>query len=513
MTPATRPGAGYLAAKAAAVRAGRAREARPGPALEALRRRARATPYPASFRRALTRGPTIGLVAEFKRRSPSAGPLAAGESPAAVTAGYLAAGAAALSVLTDREDFGGSLEDLAIVAAGPGRSAPVLRKDFVVDPAAIYEARSAGAAAALLIAGILDDAELALLLEAAADVGLEALVEVHEERELERALAAGAGLLGLNNRDLQGLETDLSVTERLSPRVPRGTVIVAESGVRSAADVVRLRDAGAHSVLVGEALLRLPPTERRALARELAEVPRSEPTDLPVKVCGLTRTEDAALAARLGAAALGVVLAPSPRRVDLDRAVDVLDGVPEEVARVGVFVDPAPEMVAEAVRRCGLDWVQLSGTEPASHGAAVRRAARSAADGRPLRVLKAIHVRRGEDLRAAVDYPADAFLLDAPPHGGRMGGTGRTFDWRVAADPFWPRSRVVLGGGLTAVNLADAVATVPAGAVDVCSGVEAVPGIKDSKRLADFLAVARRATGVQETGVPGFRFFDRGRRR
>jgi indole-3-glycerol phosphate synthase len=212
-------------------------------------------------------------MAEYKRRSPSAGALAEGEDATDVAGAYVAAGAAALSVLTDEPHFGGRLADLAAVA-GRAPGVPVLRKDFLVDVVQLYEARAAGAAAALLIAGMLDDQELETLLAEGSAVGLECLVEVHDEAELERAAAAGATLLGINNRDLRTLTTDLATTERLAPRAPKGAVVVSESGIRTADDVRRVRDAGAHAVLVGEALLRQPAASRAGTLRELAGVAR-----------------------------------------------------------------------------------------------------------------------------------------------------------------------------------------------------------------------------------------------
>jgi phosphoribosylanthranilate isomerase len=220
-----------------------------------------------------------------------------------------------------------------------------------------------------------------------------------------------------------------------------------------------------------------------------------------VKVCGLTRPSDAALAAELGAAALGVVFARSPRRVDAAGAREVLDAAPPEVLRVGVFVDPEPAFVVEAVDACGLDWVQLSGREPAEGALELAEALRAAADsvgrdgGAPSSpvvpgLLKAVHIRGPEDLRAAVGYPAHAFLLDSPPLRGRMGGTGRSFDWTLAGTLPWGRERVVLAGGLTARNLAAAVAAVRPAMVDVSSGVESAPGIKDAGRLREFLEAA-----------------------
>jgi indole-3-glycerol phosphate synthase len=261
----------FLADKAAAVRRRRAgRDARGD---QAMRERCLRRPPVPSMAAALAAGDRVAVIAEYKRRSPSAGRLVAGEDPVAVAMGYRAAGAAALSVLTDVDDFHGGIPDLARVAALEP-PVPVLRKDFIVDAAQLVEARLAGASAALLIVAMLEDRELAELLAAGADIGLECLVETHAEAELERAVAAGAMLIGINNRDLQRLATDLVTTELLAPLASPGSVVVSESGIRSADDVRRVRDAGAHAVLVGEALLRVPAGERGALVRELAGVPR-----------------------------------------------------------------------------------------------------------------------------------------------------------------------------------------------------------------------------------------------
>jgi indole-3-glycerol phosphate synthase len=261
----------FLAAKATRVRQGRPEP--DGPGDDVLRARCRAAPPAPSLAAALRAGERVAVMAEYKRRSPSAGPLAVGEDPATVAAGYRAAGASALSVLTDTDDFGGTLDDLSAVAANE-RALPVLRKDFIVDGAQLLEARVAGAAAALLIVAMLSDGELRMLLATAREATLECLVEVHSEAELERAVAAGATLLGINNRDLRRLVTDLGVTERLAPRAPPGAVVVSESGIRSPDDVRRVRDAGAHAVLVGEALLRSPARDRGARLAHLAGVPR-----------------------------------------------------------------------------------------------------------------------------------------------------------------------------------------------------------------------------------------------
>ncbi len=197
-------------------------------------------------------GPTR-IVAEIKRASPSAGALAELD-PARLAAAYEDGGAAALSVLTDGPGFGGSLEDLAKVRAAV--DVPLLRKDFVVDAYQLLEARAAGADAALLIVAALPPDVLRRLHEACADLGLAALVEVHDAREVETALAAGARVVGVNNRDLRTFKVDLATSERLLPALPRDVRGVAESGVRTADDARRLRRAGAANLLVGEALVR-----------------------------------------------------------------------------------------------------------------------------------------------------------------------------------------------------------------------------------------------------------------
>jgi len=209
---------------------------------------------------ALQRPGEVAVIAEVKRRSPGAGPIRPELDPGALGAGYRARGAAAVSVLTDREWFGGSPSDLRAVRERV--DIPVLRKDFVLHEVQVAEARAMGADAVLLIVRILEQERLTRLLEAAEGWGMAALVEVHDGEELERALHAGARLLGINNRDLATFTTDLEVTLGLLPSVPRGVPVVSESGIRTRADVERLGEEGVHAVLVGESLLRAPDPPR-----------------------------------------------------------------------------------------------------------------------------------------------------------------------------------------------------------------------------------------------------------
>lgn len=219
-----------------------------------VRAQAADAPPARDFEGALRRPGVVAVIAEFKRRSPSAGWIREGADAGAIARGYAGSGAAAISVLTDGAWFGGSLDDLRAVRMAVG--APVLRKDFVVAAEQIWEARAAGADAVLLIVRIMNDTLLRSLLASAGDAGVAALVEVHDEVELERALRAGARVVGVNNRDLSVFRTDLAVSERLAAQVPADLVLVGESGIAAPADVERLGRAGVDAVLMGETLMR-----------------------------------------------------------------------------------------------------------------------------------------------------------------------------------------------------------------------------------------------------------------
>ena len=223
------------------------------------------SPNGAGFLAALRDGPSPRVIAECKRRSPSRGILRPDYDPAAHARAYAAAGAAAISVLTEPTFFDGALEHLAAVRAAV--TVPILRKDFIVTRYQVLEAAMSGADAVLLIVGALAPAELRDLLGAARDAGLAALVEAHDAEELRAAEEAGAHIIGLNSRNLRTLAVEPDLHERLAPRLPRGVVAVAESGLRDAADLQRLERAGYHAFLVGERLIVQP--DPGAALREL----------------------------------------------------------------------------------------------------------------------------------------------------------------------------------------------------------------------------------------------------
>ena len=230
------------------------------------------SPVVRDFLGGITSDEYVSLIAECKRRSPGAGLIRPDLELETISRLYEEGGAAALSVLTDAPYFGGSLEDLRV--ARETTSLPILRKDFALHPLQILEARVAGADAVLLIVRILDDEVLQRLIAEAEALGMAALVEVHDERELKRALDIGAGIIGINNRDLATFTTDLDTTVRLLEGVPEDIFIVSESGIRVREDVNRLGGVGVNAVLVGESLLRSP--DPGAAAQELARIPRAE---------------------------------------------------------------------------------------------------------------------------------------------------------------------------------------------------------------------------------------------
>ena len=221
-----------------------------------LRARAVATPPTRGFESALRDRGELCVIAEIKRRSPSKGDLAVDLDPALLAQEYARGGASCVSVLTDEEFFGGSADDLR--AARAAVALPVLRKDFTVSLHDVADARLMGADCLLLIAAALEPAELVELHAAAVDIGLDVLVEIHDEHELDAAMAAGATMVGVNQRDLVTFQVDHDRALRMASVIPDGVVKVAESGVRDAADAASLRAAGYHAVLVGETLVRSP---------------------------------------------------------------------------------------------------------------------------------------------------------------------------------------------------------------------------------------------------------------
>jgi indole-3-glycerol phosphate synthase len=303
-------------------------------------------PFAAALERHLAEG-RYGLIAEIKKASPSAGLIRGDFDPAALALGYAAGGASCLSVLTDIPYFQGSDDDLR--AARPRVALPVLRKDFIIDPYQILESRHIGADCVLLIMAALSDTLASELAAAAAELGLDLLAEVHDGSELDRALRLGVRMVGINNRNLKTLETDLATTERLAPEVPTDRIIVAESGIRRPEDLDRLAAAGARCFLVGETLMREP--DVAAATRRLLRLPPLGPAFTHLDAEGRARmvdVSDKAETDRVAAAAARVVM----RRNTLERirSGDVAKGDVLAVARLAGIM--AAKRTAELIPLC-----------------------------------------------------------------------------------------------------------------------------------------------------------------
>ncbi len=242
---------------------------------------ARLAPPPLDFAAALRARAGASLIAEVKRASPSKGLIAKDWNPELIGETYARSGAAAISCLTDSRFFQGELAYLTAIKErlrAIGAAAPVLRKDFIFHEYQVYEARMAGADAILLIVAALGDGELRRLRELAAELGMAALVEVHDEGETERALSTGATIVGVNNRDLKTFSVDIEATARLRPLIPNDVLLVSESGIRTAEDARRMAEMGCDGILVGETFCRLPQAQRAAKVREFANAGTIGPT-------------------------------------------------------------------------------------------------------------------------------------------------------------------------------------------------------------------------------------------
>lgn len=435
-----------------------------GVALEDLR--ARATPTTRSLRQALAK-PGARFIMEVKRESPSQGSLRKAADPAAIARAYRGA-ADAISVLTDGPYFGGSFDDLRAVRAT--FDGPLLCKDFIVDARQVVEARLHGADAVLVILSVLDDGEAQAMMAEARRIDMDVLVEAHSEEEVSRAVALGAPIIGFNNRNLRTLEVDLGVTERLSALVPSDRLVVAESGIASRADVERLvRHADAF--LVGSSLMRADDPAEAARALAFGRV----------KVCGITNAADLDMAAAAGASHAGLVMVPgTPRAVNVGDAEAILGSARSPIRRVGVFRNEKLMQVALTARTLELNAVQLHGAEDAGYIAGLRAL-----------LPEACEIWAAGAVGETVPEPrlgADRTLFDTSI-GGRSGGTGKAFDWSRIADRR-ELGRSLLAGGLNPGN-ARAASRLGAYALDVGSGVEAVPRWKDSGKVHAFFDALR----------------------
>lgn len=427
-----------------------------GVSIDALRERAEPTKRSL---RVLAR-PGARFILEIKKASPSAGAIRADADAVALARGYSGV-ADALSVLTDDRFFGGSLGDLTKARAE--FDGPILVKDFFIDPRQVVEARIAGADAVLVMLSVLEDAQAREMIAEARRLGMDPLVEVHDEVEMRRALALGCPLIGINNRDLRDLSIDLSTTERLAQLAP-DRILVSESGIRSRADVKRVAR-HVDGFLVGSSLMSADNPAEAARALVFGRT----------KLCGLNCLED--LEAARTAAFAGFVFVPeSPRHI----AVELAHPLAELARRfgvlpVGVFRDAAPDVVADASSRLGLHAVQLHGRENADYVRELRSKLPEACE-----IWAAVSVG-GEPLSAP---GADRLVFD-----NADGGSGRTFDWSLVNDhPDLPNA--IVAGGI-GVHNARTAQQLGAYAIDIGSAVDERPGLKSPEKIAGLFEALR----------------------
>ncbi len=438
-------------------------------------------PTQKSFYAALA-APNASFIFECKKASPSKGLIRASFDLDEIIRAY-APHAACISVLTDEKYFQGTFEYLRYVTDRVQQ--PVINKDFFVVPYQVHLARYYGADAILLMLSVLTDDEYRELAKLAKSYQMDVLTEVSNEEEMQRAINLRANIIGINNRNLRDLSTDLATTERLVPMlasVDFEHVVISESGIYTHTDVKRLSPI-CDGFLVGSALM-----AQKNLAKAVTQL--IYPT---TKVCGITRAEDADYLASLPTNYVGLIFAEkSPRALSLEQAKTIVDGTDNDY--VGVFVNESVERVCHIAEQLGLAAIQLHGDESLDYIASVREHL-----GESCEIWKAVGIEIGVNLEhhplaiTSPDTPlwrsVDRVLLDCKV-GSQSGGTGHSFDWSLL-EQIPHADKLILAGGIAPQNAVKAITACPAG-IDINSGIEDTPGVKNTNKL-DALYAALRA--------------------
>ncbi len=433
-----------------------------------------------SLARALS-GSGSSFIFECKRASPSRGLMRPDERPDDMMAIYEPF-ADAISVLTESDYFNGSLQDLERVRSLTDK--PLLAKDFFVSPAQVEQARRYGADAVLLMLSVLDDDSWRRCAATAEQFNMAVLTEVHTPGELQRAVDLGASIIGINNRDLATLSTDLATTERLAAAAPRDCLLVSESGIAERQDILRLGSL-VDGFLIGTAVMSAAEPARKVRELALGEI----------KVCGLTQRRDLALAWQAGASFGGLIFAPgSPRRLSAAQAATLAEAAPMPL--VGVFQDQSAETILAVTGQVALHAVQLHGDESFVQVANLKRQLPAGVE-----IWKALSADDGDILEWS--RKVDRLLLDYRDDTG-FGGRGHAFDWsRLPGLIDGITCPVMIAGGVDATNISRLIDPC-IGGIDLCSGVEAAPGVKDPDRIRELFGAVRhtegRANPVQQRG-------------
>lgn len=438
-------------------------------------------PSQKSFYDALA-APKTSYIFECKKASPSKGLIRENFDLDEITSAY-SKEASCFSVLTDEKYFQGKHQYLQYVANKV--SQPVLNKDFFIDPFQVHLARYLGADAILLMLSVLNDEQYKALAELSYQCNMDVLTEVSNQEETERALNLGATIIGINNRNLRDLSTDLANTEALVPIIkndPRFEgVIISESGIYTNADIQRLSPL-VDGFLVGSALMAQ--TDLHLAIKQLAYG--------KVKICGIRSAEQASMVSEFPVSYLGLIFAPnSPRFVSIETALEIVKAVEQHY--VGVFVDAPLEQVVEYAGKLSLSAVQLHGHESDDYIVSLRQSLPQ-----DVEIWKALAIRKDENAKAKSDVEAlsklvalnklSRILLDCKV-GDQAGGTGQQFDWSVL-ESLSNKQTLVLAGGIGANNVQEANAT-GVGIIDANSLLESAPGIKSSALITQFFEQLR----------------------
>eukprot|EP00127_Corallochytrium_limacisporum_P003997 Clim_evm46s156 gene=Clim_evmTU46s156 len=473
------------------------------------------------------------LAAEIKRASPSKGDIAPDCNVTEQALLYANGGAAIISILTEPKWFKGTLDDMKAIRKltneklGEQRPA-ILRKDFVLDTYQVTEALAYGADTLLLIVKMLEDASISELIAECRRYGMEPLVEVQNVEEMKRAVALGAKVIGVNNRNLHTFEVDLNTTKNLMSLVPPGTFVLSLSGISTRADVAEAEEAGIHGVLVGESLMRVANAGKK-IQQLLGKVSEKGGDNVHVKICGVRTKEAAVKAVESGAGMVGMIFVPGTKRcVSVDTAKEIVQHVRTTVPRasghkgvrdypgrpsrdekdgktwftkwsnalsremhvapplfVGVFQNQTADEINSIVREVNLDMVQFHGGESDEMANSIERP-----------VVRAVHVAANDTVdslkqRIVPGHYALILLDTKVPNTAHSGGSGQTFDWKLAEE-LAKEYPIMMAGGIVPDNVGSAVKQCVPYAVDVSSGVE-TDGQKDLGKVEAFVKNALSA--------------------
>jgi indole-3-glycerol phosphate synthase len=427
--------------------------------------------YPAkiSFKQALLDSDS-GIISEFKRRSPSKGWIHPDADVETIVREYEAAGAAAVSCLTDELFFGGGFSDFKKARAILTRI-PLLRKDFIVDEYQVYQSKAMGADVILLIAACLSWEETFRMTEIAHELDMEVLLEIHNEEELTY-IQPNIDVVGINNRDLKTFKTDIRHTLELAQRIPENYVRISESGLSDPETVIQLRGKGFKGFLMGENFMKTkePGKALREFIKSLSP---------KIKVCGMKYPENIRALAALPIDMIGLIFyEESPRYIgDLDRKE--LESIPPSIQKTGVFVNESKEYILSKMKEYDLQMIQLHGDESPAFCQELKSGA--------IKIIKAFPINKAEDLRASFFYEntCDYFLFDTKT--SQFGGSGKKFDWEILSS-YRGKTPFFLSGGIDAEDV-EAIRQLHHPllyAIDLNSKFETEPGRKDIDKLREF---------------------------